>query len=94
MVRGGHLAVVFLGHTPPDLPAGFAAYPGLITARCASATDEAGTADWLQVDGPDDVLGSPKSSVGGLHVLDYNVTLGDITELVAEQSAAWTAANE
>lgn len=93
LVRGGHLlAGVLLGRTPPDLPAGFAAYPGLVTARCASARDETGTSDWLQVDGPDEVLGRPQSGGLGLHVLDYNVTLGDIAALVAEQSAAWTAA--
>ncbi len=98
VVRGGHLAVQLLlsSYTPPDLPAGFAAYPGLITARCASARDDAGTADWLQVDGLDEVLGPAASagleSLGGLHAFDYNVTLGDITALVAEQSAAWTAA--
>ncbi len=93
VMRNGYLAVVFLGMTLPDLPAGFAAYPGLITARCASARDDADTADWLQVDGPDEVLGRPMSSKGVLHALDYNLVLGDIAALVAEQSAAWTAAN-
>ncbi|MGH3770182.1 MAG: DUF3089 domain-containing protein [Pseudonocardiaceae bacterium] len=92
VVRGGHLAVVLLGRNPPDLPAGFAAYPGLITTRCASARDDAGTADWLQVDRPDEVLGRPESGRLGLHILDYNVALGNITTLVAEQSAAWIAA--
>jgi hypothetical protein len=91
LAGGGAFAGLLTGRTPPDVPGGYASYPGLVTARCASSTDAAGTADWLQVEGPDDVVGAPKSGGIGLHVLDWTVELGDLTELARRQSAAWVA---
>jgi hypothetical protein len=83
-----------LGSTPPDYPTGFARYPATLTGQCSFTQDSSGNSTWLQVTGGDALFpSSTKTSTVGLHVVDYNVALGDLVNLVSAQSTAWIAAH-
>ena len=66
------------------------AYPGATDVSYTEDGDR--SASWLQVTGGDELFPEgARTSPLGLHVVDYNLTLGDLTELVRVQSAAWLA---
>jgi hypothetical protein len=86
----GDLALVLLGFTLPTVSAGFEEYQGALDGQC---TYQDGVS-WLQISGDTGLFPSSSQTSGlGLHVVDYNVDLGDLTALVAQQAAAWLAAN-
>lgn len=92
VLPNGHLSVVLSGFALENRPAGFVRREATLTGQCRTQTDAAGTASWLQVDGGGSLFpaGSSTSALG-LHVVDYNVALGDLVELAGLQSAQWTA---
>lgn len=92
VLPNGHLSVVLSGFALENRPAGFVRREATLTGQCRTQTDAAGTASWLQVDGGAALFpaGSSTSTLG-LHVVDYNVALGDLVELAGLQSAQWTA---
>jgi hypothetical protein len=92
VLPNGHLSVVLSGFALENRPAGFVRREATLTGQCRTQTDAAGTASWLQVDGGAALFpaGSSPSTLG-LHVVDYNVALGDLVELAGLQSAQWTA---
>ena len=67
-------------------------YPGLYTAHCESS----GGANWLQVDTtsiPGDqrpVVSDTLGPTWGLHLYDVSLALGNLVDLVRQQSAAFT----
>ena len=74
---------------PAVAPTPWVAYPGRATARCARG----GGASWLQVD---EVEGDPRPTftpelgpTWGLHLGDVNIALGQLTDLVRRQAAAY-----
>lgn len=88
----GHLALELLGYTLTTFSTGFAHYPAQLTGQCRYDEETGGNSSWLQIDGGTDILpASASSSPLGLHVVDYNLALGDLTNLLAAQSAAWKA---
>jgi Protein of unknown function (DUF3089) len=87
----GHISSLGQSLSVPDYPTGFARYHGTLTGQCEQAQDSAGTVSWLDITGGDQLIGGPQSNFYGLHALDFNLTDGDIGELVAHQTAAWTA---
>ncbi|MEU7003224.1 DUF3089 domain-containing protein [Nonomuraea sp. NPDC046570] len=89
LAPSGALTLLFGDYKPPTYATGFATYPGLASGRCASATGGKGRVDWLQVDGIERFKSSHAAL--GLHTLDFNVDAGGIGDLIAAQSAAWTA---
>lgn len=92
MLPNGHLSLVLSGFALENRPAGFVHREATLTGQCRVQADSAGTASWLQVDGGGSLFpaGSSTSALG-LHVVDYNVALGDLVELAGLQSAQWTA---
>lgn len=79
------------GELPP-MATPWVATPGLYTAHCESS----GGANWLQVD-TTNVAGDERQvveqSIGptwGLHLYDVNIALGNLVELVRQQSAAFS----
>lgn len=75
--------------TVPNYPTGFAGYHGTLTGQCRQATDSNGTVSWLDITGGDNLIGPAQPHFYGLHALDFNVTAGDLTELIARQARAW-----
>ncbi len=76
----------------PDGSTAWVAYPGLYTAHCESAGD----VNWLQID-TTNVAGDERPVVSqvlgptwGLHLVDVNIALGNLVDLVREQSAAYS----
>jgi hypothetical protein len=77
----------------PGAPTPWVAWPGLYTAHCESS----GGADWLQVD-TTNIPGDPRPVISettggptwGLHDWDVNLALGNLVDLVRQQSAAFT----
>jgi hypothetical protein len=77
----------------PSTPTPWLAWPGLYTAHCESS----GGADWLQVD-TTNIPGDPRPVISqttggptwGLHDWDVNLALGNLVDLVRQQSAAFT----
>jgi hypothetical protein len=54
--------------------------------------DPGGNSSWLQISGGHDTLpASASTSSLGLHVVDYNLAMGDLRSLLAAQTAAWLA---
>jgi hypothetical protein len=92
VLPNGHLSVVLSGFTLENRPAGFVRREATLTGQCRVQTDAAGTASWLQVEGGSSLFpaGSSTSALG-LHVIDYNVALGDLVELAGLQATQWTA---
>jgi hypothetical protein len=81
-----------VGRTPTTLGATpWVAYPGLYTAHCESS----GGANWLQIDTtniPGDqrpVVSQVLGPTWGLHLADVNLALGNLVDLVRQQSAAF-----
>ncbi|MFD9887822.1 DUF3089 domain-containing protein [Amycolatopsis sp. NPDC059027] len=90
LLPGGHLALLLAGTTLTTHPTGYARYPGLVSGQCLFREYPGGNASWLQVRGGDAQIGGPGTGQGlGLHVKDFNLALGDLTALVAAQSAEW-----
>jgi hypothetical protein len=75
--------------TVPNYPTGFARYHGTLTGQCRQATDADGTVSWLDITGGDDLIGPPQPNFYGLHALDFNVTAGDLRQLIADQARSW-----
>jgi len=77
----------------PSTPTPWLAWPGLYTAHCESS----GGANWLQVD-TTNIPGDPRPVISqttggatwGLHDWDVNLALGNLVDLVRQQSAAFT----
>ncbi len=72
----------------------FATLPGLISAKCV----EAGEFDYLEItvngdpsDPRADDIGGDLTPQWGLHLQDVNLLMGDIVDLVEQQSAAYSA---
>lgn len=92
VLPNGHLSVVLSGFALENRPAGFVRREHTLTGQCRVQVDASGTASWLQVTGGASLFPAESSTSGlGLHVVDYNVALGDLTELAGLQSAQWTA---
>lgn len=90
LLPGGHLAVLLLGTPVPSYPTGYARYPGLVSGQCLLRSTGGGNASWLQVRGGDAVVGSAGTGAGmGLHVKDFNLSLGDMVTLVRAQTREW-----
>ena len=90
LLPGGHLAVLLLGTPVPSYPTGYARYPGLVSGQCLLRSYAGGTASWLQVRGGDGEVGAVGAGAGmGLHVKDFNLSLGDLVSLVGAQSGEW-----
>jgi hypothetical protein len=75
-----------------DVPTAWVAYPELYTAHCESS----GGANWLQVDTtniPGDqrpVVSQTLGPTWGLHLADISIALGNLVDLVRQQTAAYT----
>jgi hypothetical protein len=91
-----HLDLGFLGTALPasalaPVPEPWVTFPGLTRAECKRANG----ANWLEVDdhgASGDRRPRLVNSIGptwGLHLVDVNVTLGDLVELVRRQGAAY-----
>jgi hypothetical protein len=91
LLPGGFLEAEALGFRLPSHRTGFVRYAGQMRGQCLFREDASGTASWLQIRGGDDVIGPPSSGgLGlGLHVMDYNLALGDLVDVVGQQAAAW-----
>ncbi len=77
--------------TVPNYPTGFARFHGTLTGQCKQATDANGTVSWLDIVGGDNLVGAPQANFYGLHALDFNLTAGDLGNLIAKQATAWSA---
>jgi hypothetical protein len=91
-----HLELGFLGTALPaealaPVPEPWVTFPGLTRTECRSKNG----VTWLEVDDqgtPDDRRPRLVNSIGptwGLHLVDVNVTLGDLVDLVRRQAAAF-----
>lgn len=91
-----HLDLGVLGASFPAgaldfAPTGWVSFPGLYRAECRTENG----ASWLQVDdqrAPGDVRPALIDTLGptwGLHLVDVNITEGDLVKLVGHQAAAW-----
>jgi hypothetical protein len=76
----------------PSAATPWMSYPNRSTAHCASTSD----ANWLQVD-PTNIPGDTRPIVSaaptaewGLHLYDVALALGNLVDLVRQQSAAFT----
>ncbi len=76
----------------PSAPTAWLAYPGLYTAHCESS----GGTNWLQVD-TTNIAGDERWVVSqvlgptwGLHLVDVNIALGNLVDLVRQQTAAFS----
>lgn len=87
----GHLALVLLGYNLMDYATGFAHYPSTLTGQCRYAPGAGGSSSWLHITGGDFLPASASTSPLGLHVADYNLTLGNLKALLTAQSTAWKA---
>jgi hypothetical protein len=76
----------------PSVPTPWLSTPGQYTAHCESS----GGANWLQVDTtniPGDqrpVVSQVLGPTWGLHLVDVNIALGNLVELVRQQTAAFS----
>jgi len=90
LLPGGHLEVLLLGTPVPSYPTGYARYPGLVSGQCLFRSYTGGNASWLQVRGGDAEVGAVAAGAGmGLHVKDFNLSLGDLGLLLGAQSREW-----
>jgi hypothetical protein len=90
LLPNGQLSLLLIGWNFRDDPSGFTRYSAQLQGQCESVDDSSGNASWLQVTGQTDLFPAPGSSSGlGLHVVDFNVALGDLVALAAAQSNAW-----
>ena len=96
LVANGQLAILLLGWDFRDDPTGYTHYPGRLQGQCQSVDDAGGNAAWLQVTGDTSLFpaqGGTGNTGLGLHVMDYNVDLGNLVQLAVAQSAAWLYGN-
>jgi hypothetical protein len=76
----------------PSAPTPWMAYPDLYTAHCESSDG----ANWLQVDTTNvagdqrPVVSAAPSPQWGLHLVDVNIALGNLVDLVRQQTAAYS----
>jgi hypothetical protein len=76
----------------PSAPTAWMSYPNRFTAHCASTSD----ANWLQVDAtsiPGDtrpIVSAAPTAEWGLHLYDVTLALGNLVELVRQQTAAFS----
>jgi hypothetical protein len=76
----------------PSAPTPWMSYPNRSTAHCASTSD----ANWLQVDAtsiPGDtrpIVSAAPTPEWGLHLYDVTLALGNLVDLVRQQSAAYS----
>jgi hypothetical protein len=74
---------------PPKAPTPWVAYPDRYTVQCRTS----GGATWLQVTpAPGDPRPAVAQTLGptwGLHLYDFNITLGDLLHLVEREAAAY-----
>jgi hypothetical protein len=76
----------------PSAPTPWMTYPNRSTAHCASTSD----ANWLQVDAtsiPGDtrpIVSAAPSPEWGLHLYDVTLALGNLVDLVRQQTAAYS----
>jgi hypothetical protein len=76
----------------PSAPTPWLAYPGLYTAHCESS----GGTNWLQIDAtnvPGDQRWVAKQTLGptwGLHLVDVNIALGNLVDLVRQQTEVFS----
>ena len=84
----------------PKIDTPFVSVPGLLTAQCVAK--DGFTYLEIHVNGDpadprlDDIkgdvkLGSTVAKDWGLHLIDMNLTMGDLVEIVGQESKAWTA---
>jgi hypothetical protein len=78
-----------VGGAVPTAPTPWVSYPGRYTVKCTSA----GGANWLQVT---PAAGDSRPAVAqtlgptwGLHLDDFNITLGNLVSLVGQEAAAF-----
>jgi hypothetical protein len=72
----------------PAAPTPWVTFPGLLTARCARGSG----ARWLQVDrigGQPSLPAAAPGAAWGLHLVDYNIALGNLTALVRRQATRY-----
>jgi hypothetical protein len=80
---------------PPAIATPFVALPGLVSSRCASD----GTHSYLELHvNPDpgpraDDIGGDITPEWGMHLVDVNVSLGNLIDIVTTQAEAWAAAH-
>ncbi|MGO9874402.1 MAG: DUF3089 domain-containing protein [Acidimicrobiia bacterium] len=76
---------------PPTAPTPWVAYPDRYTAQCVSADG----ATWLQITpAAGDVRPTVAQTLGptwGLHLYDFNLTLGNLVNLVGKEAQAYTS---
>jgi hypothetical protein len=90
---------VLPGLSSANMPAastGFVSYPNFLSAACEQAGDHAWLAVTPQPAAEGDVRALPTLNTPaswGLHFTEFYLTLGDLVDLVARQSAAYLAAN-
>jgi pimeloyl-ACP methyl ester carboxylesterase len=90
LMPNGQMSLLLIGWNFRNHPTGFTHYATQLQGQCESVDDSSGNASWLQVTGQTDLFPPLGSSSGlGLHVVDYNVALGDLVALAAAQSNAW-----
>jgi hypothetical protein len=88
LIPNGQLSLLLIGWSFRNHPTGFTHYATQLQGQCESVDDSSGNASWLT--GQTDLFPPSGSSSGlGLHVVDYNVALGDLVALAAAQSNAW-----
>jgi len=90
--------------TTPEQPVKtpFVKLPGMLTAKCASNAN----ASYLEITVHPDAGGNRVDDIGGelmmggrpvpsfgLHLIDMNLTMGNLVEIVGRQSKAWLLAN-
>jgi hypothetical protein len=105
-LASGNTAIAAAAATPPARVAGksvttpLVAVPGLLSARCVSTPQFNYLAIHVNADpaGPrtkdivgDVVVGGAVQKDWGLHLIDANLTMGNLIDIVHEESAAWTA---
>jgi len=73
----------------PSAPTPWLAYPGLYTGHCESSDG----VNWLQVDSapgdPRPVVSAAPDASWGLHLFDTTLAMGNLVDLVRQQSAAY-----
>ncbi|MFW8745641.1 hypothetical protein, partial [Mesorhizobium japonicum] len=94
LVPNGHLALLLVGVTLPTDPTGYREQPDALAGRCVFSGDATANDSWLDIDDQAGILPDTSGSALGLHVMDYNVALGDLRTLLAAQAAAWLRTQE
>jgi hypothetical protein len=91
-LEGTLLAPIF-GYAPPDRPTGYVRYTGVLGGRCRHSGTAEDNATWFQVDNSAALFPRQAISSLGLHTVDFNVTQGDLVELISAQTFLWVFAH-